>query len=51
MENRFHKLERDSKLRLLKTHSHTSYRQDYEQDFSLVGPGITGENAGLYVAV
>ena len=32
METRFHELEHDSKMRLLKTHSHTSERRDYEAD-------------------
>ena len=32
METRFHELEHESKIRLLKTHSHTSERRDYEAD-------------------
>ena len=30
VETRFHEVEHDSKMRLLKTHSHTSERRDYE---------------------
>ena len=32
MEVRFHELEHEAKMRLLKTHSHTSERRDYEAD-------------------
>ena len=32
VETRFHELEHESKIRLLKTHSHTSERRDYEAD-------------------
>ena len=32
METRFHEVEHESKMRLLKTHSHTSERRDYEAD-------------------
>ena len=32
METRFHELEHESKIRLLKTHSHTSERRGYEAD-------------------
>ena len=32
VETRFHELEHESKMRLLKTHSHTSERRDYEDD-------------------
>ena len=32
METRFHELEHESKMRLLKPHSHTSERRGYEAD-------------------
>ena len=32
LETRFHELEYESKMRLLKTHSNTSERRDYEAD-------------------
>ena len=32
METRFHELENESKMRLLKNHSYTSERRDYEAD-------------------
>ena len=35
VETRFHELEHESKMRLLKTHSHTSERRDYEADKEL----------------
>ena len=32
METRFHELEHESQMRLLKTHSHTSERRGYKAD-------------------
>ena len=32
VETRFHELEHESKMRLLKTHSHTSERRGYQAD-------------------
>ena len=39
MEVRFHELEHEAKMRLLKTHSHTSERRDYEADKKCQGKG------------